>query len=993
MTMAIKFSGTTARLVNNNVYRIMIEGINSTDEVVKTYTNNQLVLVLDRSGSMGGSPIEDSKIAMKNIVDQTPRDVKITLVTFDNNAQAYNPKNHDEAKRLITSFHTGGSTSFSAAIDTITANIDTSKTDINIVFLTDGQDNASGGSYYSYGGSGKTTIESSISKLKTKITGKNTKVYSLGFSSGHDAKFLGELTNIGSEMGLFQYVRNSSEITKSIVPILGLMSEEKIEFEINSTKISMTRDDEGIITGRLITQMDFAKTVKYKFEYDKKFYTGSIAFEDVELPLNETVNIIGDQIRESIKNGILTLKTNPDSMKRAISEVKESESYLEKIRKDAQRLPRLIRKNVINSINDIYPMTAEFYRLTSVGNARSMGNDTIAKLNEIAYSGQLKRGNQKRLDKRAEVNVEKFKDFEKDALKIVDENSDFSVPDDFKDVTDFLSQMGVVDSFKDGDCMCITLRVARKENAVNDPSKLKIIEIYSSFMSAGSFQDAVSMVNPGSMGDFNAASSAFVIKGEGNNEISAVFPLYINDTHWKMAKVHMRQILGLITTLDPLGYQRKQIDTVPFIILNKAKRNLYDNPSEFNQRMYKMIFDTCKAIMIDFKMVDGIIKMYDDFFEMKNRTIDVVADINVFATQVMTLIQMDVIKKDARFNDFIKYMIEEQHRRLLPRVIVKDEINRLVNTIFKIPYDDYYKNEIINMENMFESTKKSAGSGEDIRYMKSLYKQHKKIFKVDEAAMIKASGGGDFEKLSVKSISTYKIPDEIDFDNMDKFPSFKSIFDIDDPTFTKMEKIMMMIQNRYHTKNDVRTTAITEKTCYTLDTWKNYFENLIKTLIKDRKDSEITRVKNRHTAMMSSSGAVFFGNTDNLDAAAGYLAKIRTFGSYEGHSIIEYMIQNHCVNILEKIKMLRTGVYYKEYTDEEGKTEKKRFILQYFYSTKDGKKKGNIIRWNPTKSTCNRIYNKYYDRDQSVKDRKKLWKKVFRGCKDFGGVVGKEHTL
>merc|ERR1711937_909090 len=130
---------------------------------------------------------------------------------------------------------------------------------------------------------------------------------------------------------------------------------------------------------------------------------------------------------------------------------------------------------------------------------------------------------------------------------------------------------------------------------------------------------------------------------------------------------------------------------------------------------------------------------------------------------------------------------------------------------------------------------------------------------------------------------------------------------------------------------------------------------------------------------MSSCGAGFFGATTNLDAAAGFLYEMRTFGTCEGSSVITYMIANDCPNAIDKMKMLRTGVYYKEH-ETEGRM---RFVIQYITKSIDGgKPKGKIVRWNPTKSTCNAFYMKYYDRSQDVKERKKFWKKVFKGCHD-----------
>ena len=92
-----------------------------------------------------------------------------------------------------------------------------------------------------------------------------------------------------------------------------------------------------------------------------------------------------------------------------------------------------------------------------------------------------------------------------------------------------------------------------------------------------------------------------------------------------------------------------------------------------------------------------------------------------------------------------------------------------------------------------------------------------------------------------------------------------------------------------------------------------------------------------------------------------------------GKDIYTMLGSQDCPHALEKMKMLKSGVYH--YKDGVNDVQ---FTLQY---DKDGTRR----TWFPRKQICNRFYMKY--RDQlSTED----WKEYFNDS-NFGGIIGNEY--
>lgn len=149
-----------------------------------------------------------------------------------------------------------------------------------------------------------------------------------------------------------------------------------------------------------------------------------------------------------------------------------------------------------------------------------------------------------------------------------------------------LSLVNTVEALEEHDCMCIGLSVKRPEAAIADSSRLIITDIIPTYITANSFLESAQFKILNSHGDGSDAHGGFDMKnndsslasGIGRENITGVFPLYLFKEHWSIAKRKIQPILGLMCTLDIMGYTSEQFFTIPFTILMKANVKLLANP-------------------------------------------------------------------------------------------------------------------------------------------------------------------------------------------------------------------------------------------------------------------------------------------------------------------------------------------------------------------------------------------------------------------------------
>ncbi len=162
------------------------DGTDSTAVIDKVFT-----LVVDVSGSMGGTKIVDAQNAATFIVNNMNFNDEFNIVKFSSSASSWKPNhvqataaNQNDALNYINSLSAGGGTSFTSALnitipqfsfDTTVANV--------IIFITDGQANES-----------DATVLSNLSNLVTtnNLLG-NIQLHTFGIGSGTNQTLLSQM--------------------------------------------------------------------------------------------------------------------------------------------------------------------------------------------------------------------------------------------------------------------------------------------------------------------------------------------------------------------------------------------------------------------------------------------------------------------------------------------------------------------------------------------------------------------------------------------------------------------------------------------------------------------------------------------------------------------------------------------------------------------------------------------------------------------------------
>ena len=99
--------------------------------------------------------------------------------------------------------------------------------------------------------------------------------------------------------------------------------------------------------------------------------------------------------------------------------------------------------------------------------------------------------------------------------------------------------------------------------------------------------------NQDASGNFDYKMQGELALGVGRESVSGIMPLFLFEEHWEIAKCKLQPLFGFMCTLDPMGYTMSQLFTIPFLVLNKAVENVAAEPTESNQRILRLVLNTC----------------------------------------------------------------------------------------------------------------------------------------------------------------------------------------------------------------------------------------------------------------------------------------------------------------------------------------------------------------------------------------------------------------
>merc|ERR1711874_363475 len=178
----------------------------------------EFIVVVDRSGSMGGTPWAQVQQALVQMIRMTKQDgnIKMRALAYNSDTTEVQLTGDEETdKRTIQGFRASGSTSFVSTFNRLGEIFSDEKQDPSktyfVFFMTDGNDTCSNARQ----------IMAEKEKLQTQIEkfGAQVIFHAIGFSEDHDEAFLESLTYIGTADGSYSFV-SPSEGDRALEEIL-----------------------------------------------------------------------------------------------------------------------------------------------------------------------------------------------------------------------------------------------------------------------------------------------------------------------------------------------------------------------------------------------------------------------------------------------------------------------------------------------------------------------------------------------------------------------------------------------------------------------------------------------------------------------------------------------------------------------------------------------------------------------------------------------------
>ena len=211
-----KWNATVTPIYNEKGKRLDI------GQLKLTLTNSKFVAkpslfiaVVDRSGSMSGSPWKQVETALLHIMGLTRSNnmVKTVIVAYDSYGEIMDTTGtHDEVNDKIRKMFTGGGTNFRAAFDKVKEVLakynfsdeqcgENSISNVTVAFLTDGQS----------GEKHELLVKMFNDILKDSWPNGPLSVHSIGFGGGCDKDLLEGLRKTGSVEGTFRYAEPTDD--------------------------------------------------------------------------------------------------------------------------------------------------------------------------------------------------------------------------------------------------------------------------------------------------------------------------------------------------------------------------------------------------------------------------------------------------------------------------------------------------------------------------------------------------------------------------------------------------------------------------------------------------------------------------------------------------------------------------------------------------------------------------------------------------------------
>ncbi|CAF1315590.1 unnamed protein product [Adineta steineri] len=528
---------------------------------------SQIILVIDRSGSMAGGPWKQLQSAVKAIdeMNQTLQRDAYTepiVITYNDTVSVTNLAS-------VAKTTASGSTDFVKAFAQVQTTIKElgSEKRIVIIFMTDGCDSCN--------------RPNALLDAQTKLSSfirkncSNCVVHVIGYSKDHDLNMMNTLKTLGTTDGIYRYAEGS----------VGLDEKFRELFEFADLTVEFT-----------IKLPNIKEPIKITGEMVDIDHVEAECWLSLDENMKESIEInIGNNQYDAIPkftepDTIFTLK----SLSKRANEIK-TQQELDQLQSELQNVKMFgnsiggtkterqtamdLRAELQTRLDDIHTIMGDI--------ARGTLNQTaaLAKMNDLRYADKFsKSSRQRRMNQRAVRNQSNLQliDSKLNELKFNEETAFENV--DLLTFTCCLTLNTCRDMMMDSqdDIMGVGLVVERQEHVVDAPTLISVKDVSVTILSRSACDDAIKMkINIGDAarlhGGFiasktsapttstkivskeNLRTQSEFTRGVAAEPINTFLPLYICDAHFERVKIMLEPMLGYLFTLDISGYKSDQL--------------------------------------------------------------------------------------------------------------------------------------------------------------------------------------------------------------------------------------------------------------------------------------------------------------------------------------------------------------------------------------------------------------------------------------------------
>ena len=526
--------------------------------------DSSYIFVLDNSGSMSGARINKCV----EFIDKMLQNLgKADIIIFNSVATT---------TRDITTFKnntSGGGTLFVQAFDALVALLKSKEREggiFNVIFFTDGEDMS------------QSDVFGSVKKLKNDISKYSVVIHTLGVDSGSHTQLMLDISKAGSIEGTYGYIKTSNPETHE-------QELERLLFTVGSgTKITFRGKD--YFMGKDPISVFFSDTTN---EYPPATPEDVLEYEAHEI--KEMVEHIDKADSKRLEEIVADLEARfRSASKLNVFERKTARSKVMSLMQICTDLRAAIEKN--------REMTHEQLALLST-RARDVRSKAFSRIASQA------------LTRNADVISEEDEKIKQIYSTLTPEE----LGQQPSDLSCMLSCNNVADLLSSGDCLGVAFQVLAGEVCIADPTRVKFLYVSTSQFGCSEFIEACRYKARGTETSFLHPGD--VVVDSSRHPVSGVLPLYLNEAHWKLARLYARRMASYLLCHDAMVGSNK----ITFYAYVKALEYCKQQTGDYYKKLHSLLKETLVHL---YKYMKDVIPEPNEFLnDINKRTPDVVPSI------------------------------------------------------------------------------------------------------------------------------------------------------------------------------------------------------------------------------------------------------------------------------------------------------------------------------------------------------------------------------